>query len=198
VNWRLQGTVLIACNCDWGCPCNFNARPTKGYCEGGWTWHVETGHYRDTILDGVTFSVFVKWPGAIHEGGGTGIALVDDHTDESQREAVATLIGGDVGGPWGILGWTWELVEELKPVPFELDLAGQRTSLKAGEVLDLELEPITNPVTGDEIHPGVVLPEGLIVKEASLASSRRFRIDDGISLDYPGQYTAFGQFEYSG
>src|SRR5262245_31089803 len=38
--WELTGTVLVACNCDWGCPCNFNARPTAGKCEGGWTWHV--------------------------------------------------------------------------------------------------------------------------------------------------------------
>ena len=27
--WTLTGTVLIACNCDWGCPCNFNALPTQ-------------------------------------------------------------------------------------------------------------------------------------------------------------------------
>lgn len=33
--WNLRGTVLIACNCDYGCPCNFNALPTKGHCEGG-------------------------------------------------------------------------------------------------------------------------------------------------------------------
>jgi hypothetical protein len=34
--WKLKGTVLIACNCDYGCPCNFNALPTHGHCEGGW------------------------------------------------------------------------------------------------------------------------------------------------------------------
>ena len=33
--WHLSGTVFIACNCDYGCPCNFNARPTHGSCEGG-------------------------------------------------------------------------------------------------------------------------------------------------------------------
>ncbi len=29
-SWQLQGTVLVACNCDYGCPCNFNALPTTG------------------------------------------------------------------------------------------------------------------------------------------------------------------------
>jgi len=42
-SWTMNGTVLIACNCDYGCPCNFNALPTAGKCEGEWTWHVEQG-----------------------------------------------------------------------------------------------------------------------------------------------------------
>ncbi len=33
--WTLTGTVVVACNCDYGCPCNFNALPTQGRCEGG-------------------------------------------------------------------------------------------------------------------------------------------------------------------
>jgi hypothetical protein len=41
--WALKGTVLIACNCDFGCPCNFNALPSHGFCEGGWTWHINEG-----------------------------------------------------------------------------------------------------------------------------------------------------------
>jgi hypothetical protein len=50
--WTMKGTVLIACNCDYGCPCNFNALPTTGKCEGEWTWHVEEGAYDGTQLDG--------------------------------------------------------------------------------------------------------------------------------------------------
>ena len=45
--WQLAGKVLVACNCDWGCPCNFNARPTTGKCEGGWTWQINRGTYGD-------------------------------------------------------------------------------------------------------------------------------------------------------
>ena len=29
-SWKLGGTLLIACNCDYGCPCNFNALPSHG------------------------------------------------------------------------------------------------------------------------------------------------------------------------
>src|SRR5205085_9016393 len=94
--WTLKGTVLIACNCDFGCPCNFNALPSKGFCEGGWVWCVEEGRFGETPLDGLAFTVIVKWPGAIHEGGGEGVVLVDERADDAQLEAVATLVGGDV------------------------------------------------------------------------------------------------------
>ena len=47
---ELKGTVLIACNCDYGCPCNFNGLPTTGKCEGNWNWHIEAGRFGDVPL----------------------------------------------------------------------------------------------------------------------------------------------------
>ena len=32
--WEIHAYFLDACNCDWGCPCQFNAKPTHGNCEG--------------------------------------------------------------------------------------------------------------------------------------------------------------------
>ena len=87
-NWRLSGKVLVSCNCDWGCPCNFNARPTTGKCEGGWTWHVEEGSCDGTSLDGLNFSVYANWPGAIHEGNGEALLLIDERASVEQRAAI--------------------------------------------------------------------------------------------------------------
>src|SRR5258705_4352400 len=78
VTWQLTGTVLIACNCDYGCPCNFNALPSHGHCEGGWMWHVDRGSFDGVALDGLNFSVMVKWPGAIHESNGHALILIDE------------------------------------------------------------------------------------------------------------------------
>src|ERR1051325_9237342 len=86
--WKLKGTAFIACNCDYGCPCNFNARPSRGFCEGGWTWHVERGAVDGVALDGLNFSLFAKWPGAIHEGNGEAVILVDERASEPQRAAI--------------------------------------------------------------------------------------------------------------
>jgi hypothetical protein len=196
-DWTLKGTVLIACNCDFGCPCNFNAPPSTGKCEGGWTWHVEEGKFGDTTLDGLNFSIFVNWPGAIHEGNGEGLILVDERADEAQREAISTLIGGDVGGPWGILAWTWPTIHGPKAVHYEVELNGIESRVKAGDVLEVASTTIKNPVTGAEVHPGVVLPEGIIIKQGDLGASSVCRVNDGISFDHSGQYTAVGPFEYA-
>jgi hypothetical protein len=197
-NWKLKGTVLVACNCDYGCPCNFNALPTTGKCEGGWTWHIDEGRYGDTALDGLNFSVYVNWPGAIHEGGGVALVLVDDCADDAQRRAIETLVGGDVGGPWGVLGWTWPTVHGPYAVAYKVDIDGVNTRITAGDYVAIESGPIRNPVTGAESFPGVVLPQGIIFKRGDCGASTVFRVKDGVSYDHSGQYTAVGPFEYAG
>src|SRR5262245_44863645 len=117
-SWTLKGDVLMSCNCDYGCPCNFNALPSRGKCEGGWTWMVREGVFADVRLDGLNFSVYVNWPGAIHQGNGEGVILVDERADDRQRVAIATLVRGEVGGPWGILAWTWPTVHGPTPTRY--------------------------------------------------------------------------------
>lgn len=196
--WQLDGKVLISCNCDWGCPCNFNARPTTGKCEGGWTWHIERGAYGDITLDGLNFSVYANWPGAIHEGNGEALILVDERADGRQRKAIEVILEGKSGGPWQVLGWTWPKVHGPFAVPYDLAFDGVRTRLRCGEYVDVECGPIKNPVNGAEAHPGVVLPEGIIVKTADLGVTTRFRVSKGISYDHSGQYMAVGPFNYAG
>jgi len=198
MDWELKGTVIVACNCDYGCPCNFNALPTKGKCEGTWTWHVERGTFGDTSLDDLNFTVCVNWPGAIHEGNGEALILVDERADEAQRNAIETLIGGDAGGPWGVLAWTWPTIHGPKPVAYDLHLDGVKTRVKAGDSYEVVSETIKNPVSGAEVHPGATLPEGIVFKEADFGSSTAFRVSDGIAYEHPGKYTAVGPFEYSG
>src|SRR5262245_46048911 len=195
--WTLKGTVVIACNCDWGCPCNFNALPSKGHCEGGWTWHVEHGAVDATARDGLTFSVFGRWPGAIHHGNGEGVIFFAERATPSQRGAIEALVSGQFGGPWGILAWTWPKKHGPKPVPYEFHIDGIHTRLKAGDALEIESTPIKNPVTGAESYPSMILPQGLIVKKGDLCATSVFKLNDAISFDHSGQYAAVGPFEYA-
>lgn len=195
-DWRLKGSVILACNCDYGCPCNFNALPTHGDCEGGWTWHVEEGYFSDIRLDGLNFSMLADWPAAIHEGNGEALILIDERADERQRGAIERFQKGELGGPWAILVNTITTFHGPKTVPYEVDLAGDRSRVRAGEVLELATEPIRNAVTKAEVHPRAVLPEGFIFKEGAMLSSSIFRVGDGVNYDHSGKYAALGPFDY--
>ena len=76
--WTYRAEMINACNCDWGCPCNFNAKPTNGYCEGVYAAHIITGLCGETPLDGLKYALGVKFPGAVHEGSGTGKLWIED------------------------------------------------------------------------------------------------------------------------
>ncbi len=197
-SWHLKGTVILACNCDYGCPCNFNTPPTHGDCEGGWTWHVAEGEHAGVRLDGLNFSMLADWPEAIHKGNREALILVDERADESQREAIASLLSGNHGGPWAILAKTLTTLHGPQVVPYEVSLAEHHSVVRAGDALNLELEPIKNPVSGAEVHPRVVLPEGFIFKDGSFTASQSFAVRDGVSYDHSGKYAAFGPFEYAG
>jgi hypothetical protein len=197
-SWNLKGTVVIACNCDYGCPCNFNAPPTHGDCQGGWTWHVAQGAFGDVPLSGLNFTVFAKWPAAIHLGNGEALIYIDEAANAQQREAIATLIKGESGGPWGILAWTWPKIHGTKFVKYAVQENGVQTTVKAGSGFDLELTTIKNPVSGADSHPAMVLPEGLVVKQADLGASKVFKLNDIMSMDHSGKYSAVGPFAYEG
>ena len=192
----VKGDVLIACNCDWGCPCNFNARPTRGFCQGGWIWMIEKGEADGIAVDGLGICVFAKWPGAIHEGGGRAICCVDARADDAQLGALTRVLRGEFGGPWGIFIKTYDLAAPAT-APFDVTLAQHGSRARIGTIVDLQLQKIRNPVTKNEVHPEIVLPEGLVVKRGSAAASAVFSVKDQLGYDHSGQYAAFGRFEYA-
>jgi hypothetical protein len=194
--WQLTGHVLIACNCDWGCPCNFNAKPSRGHCEGGWIWVIGRGHVDDVSVDGLAAAVFADWPGAIHEGGGRASCYLDERASDPQRAALTRVLHGDLGGPWGLFRKTYELAGP-QAARFDVNLAAHHSRATIGSLVELELQAIRNPVTQAEVHPEVVLPEGLVVKRGGLAASKIFRVSGGVEYDHSGQYAAFGAFDYS-
>jgi hypothetical protein len=196
-DWSVSGTVLVACNCDYGCPCNFNAPPTISDCEGGWTWHIDTGRYGDVSLDGLTLAVFADWPGAIHDGGGKAVAYYDERADERQREALENLLRGGEGGPWGIFISTYELLAVL-PAEIMFDASAEHSGYKIGDYSELRMEPIRNPVTGNEVRASVVLPSGLVFNEGWCGCSTLFKVDGGVAYDHSGKNAEYAPFSYAG
>lgn len=195
--WNLNGTVLIACNCAYGCPCNYNALPTTGDCEGGWTWIVDKGEVDGVAVDGLGIAVFADWPGAIHEGGGKASAYIDERANDEQRAALTRVARGELGGPWAIFINTYEL-EGPHFVPFDVELSEHTSRYAIGDVAKLEMEPIRNPVSGDEAYPSVRLPQGLVFEEGYYATSSVFTVSGGVEYDHSGKNTEYAPFAYAG
>ena len=75
--WEIKGREFGNCNCSYGCPCQFNALPTHGHCRGLAVFDIEQGYHGSTRLDGLKAAGIFRWPGAIHEGKGEGVHIVD-------------------------------------------------------------------------------------------------------------------------
>jgi len=103
VPWEIQGTELINCNCSYGCPCQFNALPTHGFCEVMGAISISSGYYGDVRLDGINIAMVIQWPGPIHEGKGKCQPIVDDRASPAQREAVLKIMMGQDTEPFATM-----------------------------------------------------------------------------------------------
>ena len=198
-SWSYTGEFLMACNCDWGCPCNFGQKPTMDFCEGGLAVNITNGLYRTTKLDGLKFAHFAKWPGEIHEGGGTAGIYIDERATRDQRDAMVKIITGKAGGlPWSIFAQTIDNYLEPKFVPFEWEFNGVQSHFKAGPFVHAVLETMRNTVTGAESAAKVVLPNGFVFQEAELTTTTSFAVmDKGMRYAYPGKYAGFTTVTHS-
>lgn len=92
--WKMEAEYLQSCNCDYGCPCNFNALPTYGNCEALVAYRVRKGNFEETKLDEVIFAWGLWWPKAIHMGGGTGALYVNNTATAQQVKAIEEITSG--------------------------------------------------------------------------------------------------------
>jgi hypothetical protein len=175
-DWRLEGEWLKNCNCAFGCPCDFNAKPTHGECKGFLGMRIAKGHFNGTRLDGLSFFVTVHFPGPLHEGNGQAQPIIDERASPQQREALFGIMSGQNSAEGTIFHIFSLIVSKMHepifaPVDFRFDKAGRTARLIIPGVLESEVEPIRNPVTGAEHRIKVVMPEGFEHIEGEVASS---------------------------
>ena len=175
-DWRLEGEWIKNCNCAFGCPCDFNAKPTNGECKGLLGMRITRGHFEDTKLDGLSFLVNVHFPGPLHEGNGQAQPIVDERASPAQREALFAILSGQNSAE-GTLFHIFSLIVSkmhepiFAPISFTFDKNGRQARLSVPGVLETDVEPIKNPVTGAPHRIQVVMPEGFEHIEGEVASA---------------------------
>jgi hypothetical protein len=173
-SWRIVGEEVAACNCAWGCPCQFNALPTHGRCEALVAVSIREGRYGETQLDGLMFAEAVWFPGAVHEGKGIARAAIDERANPEQRAALVNIITAKDGGmPFEIFASVTEKFLEplFVPIQFQTDRERRVASLKASGLGAFRTEPIRNPITGEEHRAQIRLPNGFEYSEAEMGNA---------------------------
>jgi hypothetical protein len=175
-NWRLEGEWLKNCNCAYGCPCDFNAKPTQGYCKGFLGMRITTGYFENTRLDGLSFFAVVSFPGALHEGNGQLQPIIDERASPEQREALFKIMSGqnsEEGTLFHICSLIVTKMHEpiFAPITLQFDEAARTARLIIPGVLESDVEPIKNPVTGAAHRIEIVMPEGFEHRMGEVASA---------------------------
>jgi hypothetical protein len=198
VKWSLEADYLQACNCDYGCPCEFSAPPTKGFCEGMGAWRISRGTYGDVRLDGLGLGFAARWPKAIHEGNGTVCLFIDEKASPKQREALIQIGSGQAGGlPFEILATTFSKLLEPQYVPFQFSGNGSTSAVKMGDAAMASLGPIKNPVTNEPESVTIEHATGFIFKKAECLSADEMRVSAGeLKFAWPKKAAFLTQIKY--
>ena len=197
--WNIEADFIQACNCDYGCPCEFSAPPTKGFCEGMGAWQIKRGNYGDVKLDGLGVAFAAHWPKAIHEGGGTCGLIFDERANAPQREALMQICSGQAGGmPFEIIVTTFKKFLEPQYAPFKFNFDGLNSSVQIGNAMNVVVEPIKNPVTGEPESVRIEHSTGFIFKSAECVSAKQMDVNLGeLKFAWPNKAGFVTQIKYS-
>ena len=199
--WNMKADYVETCNCDFGCPCNFNGFPTYGFCRALVLYHIRSGSYGDIKLDGVEVVFAASWPKAIHEGNGTTQLYTTKKATQQQRKAIIDIFSGTAkgDGPFAIFAPTFKYVLEPQFVDINAKVDGKRSSFSVPGIIDVQVEGFKNPVTGEEQDTKIQLPNGFIWKLAEAAKSRVMHIlSPSLNFDDSGKNAFYSLVEHKG
>lgn len=202
VEWYVKAREFANCNCSYGCPCQFNARPTHDNCRAAVGYQIDEGRFGEVTLGGLRAAGLYTWPGAVHEGNGTMQLVIDERADNKQRDALLKIMTGQETREMGTMWWVYaamcptKLAPLFKPIDFTVDVEGRRARLVVADVVETVGEPIRNPVTGAEHRARIDLPHGFEYRLAEIGSGTT-KADGEIKLDLRNSYGQFANIHLS-
>jgi len=202
INWRIKGKGFQNCNCNYGCPCQFNALPTYGNCEAAMGYEIEQGNFGEINLDGLRIAGVYSWPGPVHEGDGRMQLIIDESADDQQRDALIRIMYGEETEPMATM---WAVYSAMSPNKFEplskaidieIDVENRIGRIFVPDVFETEGEPIRNAVTGDVQRARIDLPHGFEYEIAEMGSAST-KATGEIKLNFENSYGQFAEIHIS-
>ena len=163
--------------------------------------HIRSGSYGDTSLDGLDFVAAEYWPKAIHEGNGNAQYYITNKANEEQRQALINICSGQAKGDghFALFAGTFKYFLEPQFVDITVNLDGKRSSFSVSDIMDVQTENFTNPVTGEEQDTKIQLPKGFIFKLAEATKSKIMRITtQSLNFDHSGKNAFYAVVDFKG
>ena len=154
-------------------------RSTYGICQGALSWAVEDGRAGDLDLSGLCAVMVVRYDDDEAGSPWTFFLYVDERGDARQREALAGILTGRLGGtPLAHFPWAWKESRPLgwRPVRIEIDHTPGRGWFRAGGRVELrvrgpveEQAPVTCVIPGHDRSGTELYADLLRVEEGPLS-----------------------------
>jgi hypothetical protein len=139
--------------------------------------------------------------GAIHEGGGTLRVFIEEGASAEQRAALTEVTYGRAGGTgcFPIFSKTMRYTLDPQFVPVQIRVDGKRSSFSVPGVLEVQLAPHVDPVSGDEQDVQISLPKGFIWQLASAVKTAVMKITTpNLNFDHSGRNAFWTSVEFHG
>jgi len=165
--YSIAGSYFETCNCDAICPCRMvdgvrGGRSTHGICFGALAWLVEDGHVGEVDLDGLAAVLVVRYDDDEPGSPWTIVLHVDARGSEAQRNALADIFLGNLGGPQvGVLPWVRKErhVVDVRTDAIELTPEGEGYVLRVGNSVHARASrPVPNDAVVRCVIPGYDQP----------------------------------------
>ena len=203
IDWLIEGSSFGNCNCDYGCPCQFESLPTHGPCNGMEVFKIERGHFGKLDLSGLRAALIYAWPGPIFQGKGAMQAIIDVRAAPAQREALNTILHGGETEEAATHWWVFAAMSEThhsaryEPIEFDIDIEARTARVSIPGLIESTGRPIRSPATGQDHRVRIDIPNGIEFEVAEIGSASS-TITGAISHQLKDSYGQFNRLRHSG
>ncbi|HKP17641.1 MAG TPA: DUF1326 domain-containing protein [Gaiellaceae bacterium] len=200
MTWRIAGEYFESCNCDAICPCRTvggrpGGRSTHGVCLGVLSWQIDEGHADGIDLADLAAAFTIRYDDDEPGSPWRFVVHVDERGTPEQREALAAILLGRLGGD-DVLRLPWvrkpsELLD-VRSSPIEISHAPEGHVLRVGRAIELAA---ARPVATDE-RVSCVIP-GHHVEGHEFYADRLAVDDEPFAWELSGNCAFVSSFDYS-
>jgi hypothetical protein len=201
--WRLSGDYFENCSCDVVCPCLFSpgppltAKPTAGSCDVLMAFHIDSGVYGDTTLDGLNVAMAFQTPGVMSEGDARLALYVDERADEAQTAALSAIFGGAEGGPMSAFAPLVSEVLGVKKAQIRYATDGAARSAEIAGIMNIGVRPLGAMHPSGEIWAATGHPAAPDRLAMAVGASGSTFADHGLRWDNSGKNGHYAPIRWS-